>query len=332
MKKTLSIVFLFVSAFAFAQTGEMKFSAKVENRRNDSLIIKSQTGIVKVLKSDANGNFKSVSFAVKPDFYQITDGTGVAVLYLREGIDLSMTMDAKDVLATVAFKGTGERENNTLAAFNRDNKEIGQKLDGIKDPVLLNKTIDGMLAGMEKRLEDSALNKDFYTIISQQIKTQRQQIAGMIEQAGKAEKMVGNPSPSFAYENHKGGITKLEDLKGKYVYIDVWATWCGPCRAEIPHLQKIEEDYHGKKIAFVSISIDEMKNHDKWKKMVEEKQMGGIQLFADNNWSSAFVQAFGINSIPRFLLIDPNGNVLNADAPRPSDPALRAEFDKLLKK
>jgi thiol-disulfide isomerase/thioredoxin len=330
MKRTLSILFLLLSACLFAQ-GEMKFSAKVENRKNDSLIIKSQSGIVKVIKSDAKGNFKSTSFAIKPDFYQITDGSGIAVLYLREGIDLKMTMDAADLMGTLAFTGTGEKENNLLAGFNRDNKVFGQKVELVKDPVERNKMIDEMLAGLQKRLEDPALDKGFHSVISQQVSKQRQQVAGMIDQAGRAGKLKGQPSPTFNYENFKGGTTKLEDLKGKYVYIDVWATWCGPCRQEIPHLQKLETDYHGKKIEFVSISIDEIKNHDKWQKMVEEKQMGGIQLFADNNWSSAFVQAFGISSIPRFLLIDPQGKVVEADAARPSNPALREQLDKLLK-
>ncbi|MCD8529622.1 MAG: TlpA family protein disulfide reductase [Flavobacterium sp.] len=64
-----------------------------------------------------------------------------------------------------------------------------------------------------------------------------------------AKKMEGIASPSFDYENHKGGKTKLEDLRGKYVYIDVWATWCGPCIAEIPHLKKVEEKYHGKTLS-----------------------------------------------------------------------------------
>ena len=146
-----------------------------------------------------------------------------------------------------------------------------------------------------------------------------------------AKKIEGIASPSFDYENHKGGKTKLEDLRGKYVYIDVWATWCGPCRPEIPHLKKVEEKYHGKNIEFVSISVDVDKDHEKWKKFVTEKQLGGIQLFADKNWNSDFIKAFGIDSIPRFLLIDPNGKVIKADAARPSSPQLTELLDSLLK-
>jgi thiol-disulfide isomerase/thioredoxin len=139
----------------------------------------------------------------------------------------------------------------------------------------------------------------------------------------------GNVSPKFDYENFNGGKTSLESLKGKYVYIDVWATWCGPCRREIPSLQKVEEQYHGKNIEFVSLSIDAKKDYEKWRKFVEEKKLGGIQLFADSDWTSKFVQDYAIESIPRFILVDPNGNIVSADAPRPSDPKLVAKFEEL---
>ncbi len=140
---------------------------------------------------------------------------------------------------------------------------------------------------------------------------------------------VGKVSPTFEYENFKGGKTSLESLKGKYVYIDVWATWCGPCRKEIPSLQSLEEKYHGKNIEFVSISIDTKKDYDKWKKFVEEKSLGGIQLFADNDWNSKFITDYAIEGIPRFILVDPQGNITSADAPRPSDPKLIEKFDEL---
>ncbi|MFV5683939.1 TlpA family protein disulfide reductase [Flavobacterium sp. GB2R13] len=135
---------------------------------------------------------------------------------------------------------------------------------------------------------------------------------------------------SFDYDNYAGGKTKLEDLKGKYVYIDVWATWCGPCRAEIPFKKKNEGKYHDKNISFVSISIDVQKDMEKWKTLIKDKELGGIQLFADNDWNSKFAKDYGINSIPRFILIDPNGKIINADALRPSAPKLEIQLNTLL--
>ena len=80
----------------------------------------------------------------------------------------------------------------------------------------------------------------------------------------------------------------------------------------------------------MSISIDEPKDYDKWKAMVSDKELGGIQLMADNNWNSKFVKDYAILGIPRFILIDPQGNIVSADAPRPSDPELRKLIDGLM--
>ena len=140
----------------------------------------------------------------------------------------------------------------------------------------------------------------------------------------------GMPSPEFIdYENHKGGTMSLSDLKGKYVYVDVWATWCAPCKREIPYLKEVEASYHDKNIAFVSTSIDKAKDHNVWVEMVKDKELGGIQLFADNDWNSKFVKDYAIEGIPRFILIDPEGNIVTADAPRPSDPNLVKMFEEL---
>jgi thiol-disulfide isomerase/thioredoxin len=132
----------------------------------------------------------------------------------------------------------------------------------------------------------------------------------------------GKPSPTFNYENQKGGTTSLESLKGKYVYIDVWATWCGPCRQEIPSLEKVEEQFQGKNIVFVSISVDNRKDREKWSKLVTEKKMSGIQLLADNELNSKFIREYNIQGIPRFILIDTNGNIVNPQSPFPSNPKL----------
>ena len=161
-------------------------------------------------------------------------------------------------------------------------------------------------------------------------------IAGSIEL--KQQLGEGMDSPAFEnYENYAGGQLSLKDLLGKYVYIDIWATWCGPCKAEIPSLKKLEEVYRGKNIQFVSISIDDDRSHggswdkakEDWKAMVADKELGGIQLFAPNGWQSQFVVDYKIQGIPRFLLIDPEGHIVNPDAPRPSSEKLIELFKSL---
>ncbi|TDQ79110.1 thiol-disulfide isomerase/thioredoxin [Sphingobacterium yanglingense] len=140
----------------------------------------------------------------------------------------------------------------------------------------------------------------------------------------------GKPSPDFNFENIDGGQSKLSDLRGKYVYIDVWATWCGPCKMEIPHLIKLEKELHGKNITFVSLSLDDQKDKQKWKDYVAEKQLGGVQVISDKAFDTDFVQLYNINAIPRFILLDPEGNVVSPNANRPSDPKLKEELLSLL--
>ena len=134
---------------------------------------------------------------------------------------------------------------------------------------------------------------------------------------------AGDPSPVFKYLDINGKEVSLKDLKGKYVYIDVWATWCGPCKRELPHLKELEEKMHGKKIVFVSISCDQDKAA--WERMVKEKGLGGIQLH--NGGDREFMTAFEIRGIPRFILLDKKGKSVNPNMTRPSNP----ETEKTLK-
>jgi thiol-disulfide isomerase/thioredoxin len=140
----------------------------------------------------------------------------------------------------------------------------------------------------------------------------------------------GKPSPKFVdYENYEGGTTSLDDLKGKYVYVGVWATWYAPCEVEIPFLKELEKKYQGKNIEFVSVSVDKATDHEKWKKMIEENEMAGIQLFADNANESEFVTKYLIKTIPHYILIDPDGNIVNSNAPKPSEGKLINMLNKL---
>jgi thiol-disulfide isomerase/thioredoxin len=127
----------------------------------------------------------------------------------------------------------------------------------------------------------------------------------------------GKKAPIFTGEYIDETPFSSEDLLGKYIYVDVWATWCGPCVAEIPKLEELQNEFKDKNIAFVSISID-MK-YDAWKEKVERDNLKGIQVAARTDEKiDQILEDYNISGIPRFMLIDPEGNIVDTNAPRPS--------------
>jgi thiol-disulfide isomerase/thioredoxin len=142
---------------------------------------------------------------------------------------------------------------------------------------------------------------------------------------------AGSPSPAFAFEDVEGNVVRSEDLKGKYLLVDVWATWCGPCKEEIPHLEALGERFRDKEITFLSLSVDGERGREAWKAMVRERAMGGVQLLVPGETNDPFIQAYGINAIPRFILLDKEGKVMDPNLRfRPSGRDLPLILDTLL--
>ena len=136
----------------------------------------------------------------------------------------------------------------------------------------------------------------------------------------------GQPAPEFSLPNYNGDIVNMKDYRGNYIYIDLWATWCGPCIQLFPEVLKLEKKFEGRNIAFVSICYDSKKG--RWKEIIEMKQPGGEQLFADDG-SIGILNIPGI-TLPGFILIDPQGNFYDANADFPSDKNLVRQLDELL--
>lgn len=140
----------------------------------------------------------------------------------------------------------------------------------------------------------------------------------------------GKPCPDFTFSDVNDKPVSLADLRGKFVFIDLWATWCGPCKAEIPYVQQLEEQFHGKDLLFVSISVDKNKDIQVWKDLVREKKMGGIQLILGENWN--WIKNFmpASLSVPRFILLDRDGKILDPNMSRPSDPNTSKTLNNIL--
>jgi len=178
---------------------------------------------------------------------------------------------------------------------------------------------------------NSTVNKEIFDFINKNVTDEKVKEAAKKAYDVATKLTSGSPSPKFSnYENFNGGTTSLDDFKGKVTYIDIWATWCLPCRGEIPALKELEKKFHGKDVAFVSISIDQ--NKDEWKEFVKSEDLKGVQLFAENAFESQFIQDYGIRQIPTFIIIDKEGKIVNADAPRPSSDEITGLLEGLLKK
>ncbi len=200
----------------------------------------------------------------------------------------------------------------------------------IPSPALANTMANGFYSKISSSKNRS---KDYLDLIKRITKNQRfieaaeKKYQEVIEYKGLSQ---GDTSPQFSYESIEGKTINLSDLKGKYVYIDVWATWCGPCLKQVPYLKQLEKRYHDKNVVFVSISVDKQEFKTTWKQMVANKQLGGLQLFADKSFDSEFMDAYAVNSIPRFILIDPQGRIVDAEAPQPSFDKTKTLLDELL--
>ena len=138
----------------------------------------------------------------------------------------------------------------------------------------------------------------------------------------------GKPAPNFTCSDSSNVMHSLSDFNGKYVYIDFWATWCNPCRHEIPYFITLYGEYKDKNIEFISISLD--KDTTSWKAFVRNEGSKNLQLIVDNAWQSDAAQKYQINGIPTFVLIDPDGKIINSSAPRPSSDEIKPLLDSLL--
>lgn len=137
----------------------------------------------------------------------------------------------------------------------------------------------------------------------------------------------GADALDFVMTDQKGKSFRLSDFRGKAVYIDVWATWCGPCCAEIPHMEKLSAHYaRNKKIVLLSISLDE--NKTKWRKKLAEDKPQWKQFICADAFASELCKNYDINGIPRFLFFDKDGKIISLDAPRPSSTDIVEYIDR----
>ena len=186
-----------------------------------------------------------------------------------------------------------------------------QVIDVVEDETLKTELIQNNLANAQQRQSQA------------DARTPRETPQGLTE---------GELAPNFTYNDVDGNPVSLADFRGKIVYIDVWATWCGPCRRELPHLKTLKEQYKDNpNLVIIGISADAIRDIQKWRDFVAAEELGGIQLHGRTDDDTDIGKLYQVNALPRFFLIDREGRVVSNNAPRPSSDEIVPTLERLLR-
>lgn len=201
-----------------------------------------------------------------------------------------------------------------------------QGIDALNNPVLQGEVALWYLAQARLRADFDNYMTEFGKYLANDDQKARAQAIG--DRLGESWK--GKPWIDFTCPDVNGKMVSLSDFKGKIVLVDVWATWCGPCKAEIPYLKQLEEEMKGTDVVFIGVSVDKAEDKQKWIDFVKKENLPGIQIHSAD-WG-VMKTGYNIQSIPRFMLFDREGNFISDSAPRPSSPQLKKILENELNK
>ncbi len=196
---------------------------------------------------------------------------------------------------------TFEAFNKQLAtaayAFARTNPKSWVSLDALMGMQMLDlpayATVGPVYEGLSTQLQNSVAGRQYGELVK-----------------GLKAVAVGAQAPEFAQQTPDGKTVSLRDYRGKYVLVDFWASWCGPCRQENPAVIKAYNEYKGRNFDVLSVSLDEEKNRAKWVKAIADDQLPWTQVSDLKGWENAAARLYHISGIPQNYLIDPNGKIL----------------------
>ena len=184
---------------------------------------------------------------------------------------------------------------------------------------------------IEEGLAESVPNSSYHLAVKTQVKQIETQIESRKKEAAERERLeqlsaIGSVAPELNFADPNGEVISIESLRGNYVLIDFWASWCRPCRAENPNVVKLYNEYKNKGFTVFSVSLDRDKN--RWLGAIKQDNLYWPNHVSDlKQWKSEAVKTYGFTGIPFTVLLDPDGKII---AKNLRGPALENKIKELL--
>jgi thiol-disulfide isomerase/thioredoxin len=263
-----------------------------------------------------------IDYYKKIDLKELTKNTDL--LNYPEGLDLLLRTFYTTLMAN---ENLSDEQKSEIAA------DIVGALLGNNKNLITNDTIKGeIVLKMARGKKSSASLAEYgneyvkYLVTGSQ-KKRWQEIEAQLNKVVERKNAI-----DFKFKDKTDKEIALSDFKGKVVYVDIWATWCGPCKREFPAMKKLESEYQNNdNIVFIGVNTDRTKDKQKWLDFIEAEQLPGVQLFAGDEANDAIMKPYQISGIPRFILVGKDGKMIFTDAPRPSSNEIRAILNSALK-
>ena len=365
MKKLLFAVLAISVLFAACDTQKKyELSGKIEGQSEGKIFlnIEKDRKLVKIDSADiVNGEFKIAGSVDVADMYylQIDDKRGAIPFFLENAAisveanvealrDAKITGSASQdiyngfVASMMEFKA---KQEPIVAAYKKakseKNEEAAEKAYKEYEAVDADKTIkvkafvkgnnnSVVAAVVAYRNLLNQLKVDemetIYNTFGEDVKASSSALAIKSKLDILKKVAVGQPAPDFTLNTPEGTPFSLSSLKGQVVVIDFWASWCGPCRRENPHMVELYKELNPKGVEFFGVSLDDKKEN--WLKAIEDDGLTWKHASDLKGWKSAAAKLYGVNSIPAAVVIDQNGTIV---AKKVFGDELKAEVEKLLK-
>ena len=317
------IVVLFNSSILFSQK-EVKIEGTVSNNiKFEEVFIEDiiQQTILASSRIDNNGKFSISAKLDKTNFYKLKfNDEHYLILILNPGDKININADINNLYAP-EIKGS---ENSVLIystfdamqAYDKKIEELtrtveAEKKDYIRKLILENlNSLSGLFFIDNLSIdEDLEIYKKLDVSLSKKYPNNFLVMELHNKLAGSNNLAIGSQAPEIDLPNPEGKNIKLSSLRGKYVLIDFWAAWCGPCRRESPNMVSLYEKFYPKGFDIFSVSLDQTK--EAWEKAIKKDGLEKWTHVSDlKYWNSAAGKAYGVQSIPFTVLIDREGKII----------------------